>query len=174
MKNLVQTLENEVVATTNLEVSTTLLGGLKTNDIYGIDIPKSWSKEIEIFGNVFDKYRAKRVTYSLLLTEAISLRDDYGLKPYASLSAGSSKNFENRLARFIGGTYESATKSSKQSKFFNCEVRTGQRVTGFTYPIVSDQFLSPQVKAFDQSFVLPRKLVKKAEGNIKLEDIVQE
>lgn len=144
----------------------------KTKEIFNFTINSNWSKELKIFKDVLANNRNKTKTFSELLNEAISLRNNstYDLKPYNELAIKVKQNFTNRLARFIGGSLKSAEiKPSKQAKYFNIEVQSGQ-ICVFSQPIDPSRNISPQVKD-GRTIKLPRRNLVPLNIDISIEDI---
>jgi hypothetical protein len=117
--------------------------------VFGKEIPKTWRAEIRVLLKAIEAFEGDpKVTFKQILNKAIELRQTaaFDLVPFSDLSKKVQTNFENRLAKTLGGTITSAFyKESAQSKFFNFEVQTSNRIK-FATPIDPTLNLSPQVK----------------------------
>lgn len=124
--------------------------------VFGKEIPKDWRKEIRVLLRAIQSFEGQTsVTFSQVFNKAKELRNnsEFDLKPFADLSKKVQTNFENRLAKTLGGSEETATlRPSAQAKFFNFEIQTGKQIK-FSEPIDPTALISPQVKTrtFDLS-----------------------
>ncbi len=160
------------VQTTN-PVSQATVKVVKGRLIFNFTIADSWGKELTIFQEVVKANRQKKVSFSQLIDEAIKLRTNpkFDLVAFNKLTLKTQKNFVNRLARYLGGTFESGEKrNSKQAVYFNIEVQSGLTCS-FSTPINIDYNLSPQVKAEGQSITLPRRTLTRLTSDISVKDI---
>ena len=127
-----------------------------------------YQKEIEIFKNLAKRFNGETKSFVQVFAVAkiIRIQHPFELKPYNKLTKYTQQNFENRLARFLGSTLESANfrkakaiSSGKaddiQAKVFNIENVLGKKCTDWVFPISPVENISPQVKQPGQKFKFP-------------------
>jgi len=154
--------------TTNLLPAASLEANKKVDRvIFGTKIPTNDRNEIrltlEIIKEVAENNQGKKFTFSEFFNLCKQKRTDakFNLTAYNLLKPKVKGNFERRITRTLAGTIVSANfKSSAQSKYFNFEIATGQRIK-FTLPINPTLPLTAQVKKDGQSFILPTDLTAK-------------
>jgi hypothetical protein len=121
-------------------------------------IEKQYQNDINIFIYISKKYSGEKKSFEEVFRFAKTLRIEYpfNLKPYEQLTKKTQQNFENRLAKFLGGTKESLKFSnSRQAKIFNIENILGEKCKDWVFPIDPLKNLSPQVKKNGQKFRFP-------------------
>ncbi|MBE7653930.1 hypothetical protein G1L01_05955 [Tenacibaculum finnmarkense] len=121
-------------------------------------IEKKYKKEIDIFTFLSKKYSGEKKSFEEVfkIAKTIRIKEPFNLKPYEELTKKTQGNFENRLARFLGGTKESSKFSNSiQAETFNIENILGKKCTDWVFPINPSEKLSPQVKKDEQKFRFP-------------------
>lgn len=153
---------NLLPANVSLDTNPETVNGKPTKKprvIFGKQISDSERNELKLILEVIDSNLGRTFTFSEFFNLCKSLRTNpkFNLLPYNQLAARVKTNFENRIAKTLGGTVISANyKESIQSKFFNFEVQTGGRIK-FLKPINPTLPLSSQVKADGQTFTIPER-----------------
>jgi hypothetical protein len=121
-------------------------------------IEKQYQNDINIFTSISKKYSGEKKSFEEVfrIAKTLRIKHPFNLKPYEQLTKKTQLNFENRLARFLGGTKESSKFSnSKQAKIFNIENIIGEKCKDWVFPINPLEKLSPQVKKNEQKFRFP-------------------
>jgi hypothetical protein len=75
-----------------------------------MEIEKKHQKEINIFTSITKNYSGEKKSFEEVFrtAKALRIKHPFNLKPYDQLGKKTQLNFENRLARFLGGTKESS------------------------------------------------------------------
>jgi hypothetical protein len=120
-------------------------------------VEKKYQSDINILIAVAEKYSGEIKSFEEVFrtTKNLRIQHPFSLRPYEELSPKTKLNFENRIARFIGGTKESINPNKKQSQIFNIENILGKKCSNWIYPINPKEKLSPQVKREGQKFKFP-------------------
>jgi hypothetical protein len=119
---------------------------------------KKYQHDINIFTYITKKYSGEKKSFEevFIIARALRIEHPFNLKPYEQLAKKTQQNFENRLARFLGGTKESSKfKGKEQAKVFNIENILGEKCKDWVFPINPLEKLSPQVKKKGQKFIFP-------------------
>ena len=138
-------------------------------NVLGKELSKSAKNELKIILAVISKFENREnLTWNQIWNESKPIRTSskFALKGYNDLAQGTSKNFENRLAKTLGSTKEYGyNKGSLQALIFNIETQTDLKVK-FSIPIDLTKNISPQVKAEGQTFSI------KGSGKYRTSDVV--
>jgi hypothetical protein len=103
---------------------------ISNNEKLIMEIEKKYQNDINIFTSITKKYSGERKTFEEVfrIVKTLRIEQPFNLKPYEQLTKKTQLNFENRLARFLGGTKESSKFSnSKQANIFNIENIIGEK-----------------------------------------------